>query len=194
MLGAPFRIAYGSTESRVFYIGSSRNLQKRLVSHLNSTERGNILLMRFANATKDNIVGCTFGFPLLNSEKLLELEGEAIYSFGLKHGFIPHGNRIPEGRSSADADDSFRDQVEIVENNSMPLDLLNETDIAAKYNLRVDRYPYPIYNSVSASIELAGREVKVVRTGESPKIYSLNFMFLPASVSKQKSKPKGTTT
>src|SRR5712672_1790114 len=79
VLGAPFRIAYGSTESRVFYIGSSRNLQKRLVSHLNSTERGNVLLLRFANPAKDNIVGCAFSFPSLNDDKLLELEGEAIY-------------------------------------------------------------------------------------------------------------------
>jgi hypothetical protein len=193
VLGAPFRIAYGSTESRVFYIGSSRNLQKRLVSHLNSTERGNILLLRFANPAKDNIVACAFCFPLLDANKLLELEGEAIYSFGLKHGFIPHGNRIPESRSSLDSQDSFRDQVEIVETSSIPLDLLNEIDIAAKYKLRVDRYPYPIYNSLSASLEFVGSEVKVIRAEESPKIYSLNFMFLPASISKQKPKPKASS-
>jgi hypothetical protein len=69
--------------------------------------RGNVSLLRFANAAKDNIVGCAFSFPSLNGDKLLELEGEAIYSFGMKHGFIPHGNRIPEGRAFVNAVDSF---------------------------------------------------------------------------------------
>lgn len=178
-LGSPFRIAYGSTESRVFYIGASNNLQKRLVSHLNASERGNYLLLRFASTTKDNIACCAFPFLALTGDKLLEFEGAVIYAFGSKHGFIPHGNRIPESSSPGD---SLRGRIEIIESNSIGLELLNETDIAARYNLRVDRHPYPMYNSLSVTLELVGTEVRIVKKEEeSTKIYSINFMLLPKS-------------
>jgi hypothetical protein len=88
----------------------------------------------------------------------------------------------------------FRDKVDIIEASSLLLELLSETEIAAKYNLRVDRCSYPIYNSLSASLELVGSEVNLVRTNEPPKIYSLNFMLLPASISKRKPKHKAPTT
>jgi hypothetical protein len=182
-LGSPFRIAYGSTESRVFYIGASNNLRKRLVSHVNAKERGNYLLLRFASATKDNIACCAFPFPALTGDKLLELEGDVIYAFGMKHGFIPHGNRIPESGSSGN---SSRRGIEIIEPNSIGMELLNETDIATRYNLRIDRHPYPMYGSLSATIELVGNKIRIARTEEeSRKIYSINFMLLPKPVPKR---------
>ncbi len=183
-LGAPFRIAYDQTESRVFYIGSSSNLRKRLVSHLRSTERGNYLLLRFASATKDNIACCAFPFPAFRNDKLFGLEGEAIYAFGLKHGFIPHGNRSPEGG------DSFGDKIDIAETNSTALELLNETDIAARYDMRVDRDPYPMYSSLSATIELVGGDVKIVETKEAPKIYSVNFVMAATPKASKKIGPR----
>jgi hypothetical protein len=70
-------------------------------------------------------------------------------SFGLKHGFIPHGNRFPECSSS---DSSVK--VEVAESEAPTLELLNEDEIAARYNMRVDRHAYSMYNSVTATVGL----------------------------------------
>jgi len=137
-LAAPFRILYGSTSSRVFYIGSSGNLRKRLVSHLSNSVRGNFLLLQLASPTRDNIACCSFAFAEAKGSRLLEFEGRVMYAFGLKHGFIPHGNRIPESSS----DDPSSARIEIVESVSTAFELLNEDQIAARYNMRVDRHPY----------------------------------------------------
>lgn len=174
-LGAPFRIVYGSTSSRVFYIGSSGNLQKRLVSHLGRSVRGNFLLHQLASPTRDNIACCSFAFPEAKGNRLLELEGRVMYAFGLKHGFIPHGNRIPESSS----EDSGSGKIEIVESVSTAFELLNEDEVAARYNMRVDRHPYSMYNSLSVDLEIVGKDVKIVEKRESPKIYSINFMIAP---------------
>jgi hypothetical protein len=174
-LGAPFRIVYGSTSSRVFYIGSSSNLRKRLVSHLSNSVRGNFLLLQLASPTRDNIACCSFAFAEAKGGRLLVLEGRIMYAFGLKHGFIPHGNRIPESSS----DDTGSARIEIVESVSTALELLNEDQIAARYNMRVDRHPYSMYNSLSVDLEIVGKDVKIVEKRESPKIYSINFMIAP---------------
>jgi len=174
-LGAPFRIVYGSTSSRVFYIGSGRNLRKRLVSHHSKSVRGNFLLLQLASPTRDNIVCCSFTFAGAKGGRLLELEGRVMYAFGLKHGFIPHGNRFPESSS----DDPGSARIEIVESVSTAFELLNEDQIAARYNMRVDRHPYSMYNSLSVDLEIVGKDVKIVERRESPKIYSINFMIAP---------------
>jgi hypothetical protein len=75
-LGAPFRIAYGTTESRMFYVGCALNLRKRLVNHLSAADRGNYLLLAFADATKGNI-GCAFSAVngIRSQKQLMGLEG-----------------------------------------------------------------------------------------------------------------------
>jgi hypothetical protein len=173
-LGAPFRIAYGTTESRTFYVGCSLNLRKRLVGHLAAADRGNYLLLAFADATKGNI-GCAFSAVkgIRSENRLMGLEGAVMHAFGVAHGFIPHGNRMPEG---ADWDGT----VMIGEPPCESLPLLNEDEIAARYNLIVDRYPYPIYHSLSAMVVIGATGVQIQEMQDtSPKVFNINFRIKP---------------
>ena len=102
-----------------------------------------------------------------------------MYAFGLKHGFIPHGNRIPEYSS----EESAR-KIEILESVPDTLEVLNEHEIATRYDMRVDQHPGSMYNSLTVVL---GPDLKVVQTKEVPKIYSINFMIplKPAKKPKQ---------
>jgi hypothetical protein len=89
------------------------------------------------------------------------------------HGFIPHGNRIPEGRD-------WDGIVTIGEPPCESLPLLNEDEIAARYNLIVDRYPYPIYQSLSALVVIGVTGVQIQEMQDtSPKVFSINFRIRP---------------
>lgn len=167
-LGAPFNLRYGSTVSRVFYIGSALNLRKRLSSHTNTRERGNSLLQVFSQGDTSVILASFQPLPGLSDDRLRGLEYEVLYRFGVEHGFMPHGNRIPPESESTDY---WSEKVRIKEP-ALDGTALTPDQIAEQYGLLAEQDPYPIFSSLS--IDLTGGTAS---TG--PKIYSVNFRLKP---------------
>jgi hypothetical protein len=172
-LGGPFRIRYGPTESRIFYLGSAANLRKRLSQHYHTKRRGNVLLTTIASPTKENVVCSIHHFPGLSPGRALGLEAATQYAFGVKHGFIPHGNRLPV---EYDEVDEWQGHIEIAEALSDDVALLEETEIAIRYNLDIQRDSCPVFNSLSLTLELSHTGSPTVKCQETPKIYTLNFV------------------
>jgi hypothetical protein len=167
-LGTPFRLAYGQTYSRIFYVGSSLHLRSRLQQHLHSRERGNFFLDIIADETKQNI-SCSFHpFETLTQQpQILALEAAAYRSFGLAHGFVPYGNWMPV---EFDHEHEWRGPVVIIEPETNYETLTIEA-FAERFNLQMERDRYPVFAHITATILESG----VSAIDDSPSIYRLVF-------------------
>jgi hypothetical protein len=167
-LGAPFNVRYGATISRVFYIGSALNLRKRLSSHANIRERGNYLLQIFSGGDTSTISASFHPMPGLREDNLRGLEYEVLHQFGVEHGFIPHGNRIPPESDSADR---WSGRVRVVEPR-VDGEPFSPGQIAEHYGLLAEHDPYPIFSTLTIDLT-----AETASTG--PKVYSVNFRLRP---------------
>lgn len=73
-LGAPFSIRYPGGVSRVFYLGSSVNLRKRLGVHAGNGKRQNFLLSVFSEGDKNRIACSYFSFPNVEPDEIRAIE------------------------------------------------------------------------------------------------------------------------
>jgi len=174
-LGASFTIKYGRKNSRVFYIGGSGRLRSRLAQHINDKERGNFLLSKIATVARDNIY-CSFQeFPSMRASHIAAVEAATLHTFGVKHGFFPHGNRLPpEVPDSADWDE----EISLVEQDDLSIECLDEEEIASRFDMRVSRDPYPLYRlSGSSGLGMVINSDDVFSScSQDESYYSINFM------------------
>jgi len=164
-LGAPLNLIYGQTVSRIFYIGSSINLRRRLAGHARLGRRGNPLLRVLAEGDPSRILCAFHGLPHLKEVRLRGFEYGLAKIFAVAHGrLIPYGNQMPPDNES---DEDWGDQLRVTEP-EIPGEALAPEMVAARFGLSLGE-PCHAYSSLVIDPR-AG-------TATDESIYSIDFRF-----------------
>ena len=89
-LGLPVVLAYGRAKSSVIYVGSAKNLRKRLAEHRRKPR--NVVIERLHSAFPRGWRVTWWCLPKLHNEFLRAIEGEALWRFECTFGVVPLGN------------------------------------------------------------------------------------------------------
>lgn len=94
-LGFPRGLRYDNGQTRIVYIGSTKDISKRLAIH--SRTPHNDVIRRLQAAFSDTLLATWWAIPGLSRKWLLGLEGQSLWTFERTFGTVPIGNlHIPE--------------------------------------------------------------------------------------------------
>jgi hypothetical protein len=98
-LGLPRGLRYDKGQTRIVYIGSAKDLRKRLGTHSRTPQ--NDVIRQLQDTFRDRLLATWWAIPGLSRRWLLGFEGQSLWAFERAFGTVPIGNLdIPESSVS----------------------------------------------------------------------------------------------